>query len=227
MNVFGSTSVVIPVYNGARYLAEAIESAKRQASTPCEIIVVDDGSTDATPEIAAKTAGIVYARQDHKGPAAALNHGARLASGAFISFLSADDLWCPDKLLLQHRALGGEPEGKLVFGHMKHFVSPDVTAAAAAKLNCPPAPMAAFAAGTLLATLATFRSVGAFDERFTVGEFMDWYGRAVDLGLDIIMLPETVTLRRVHDANYSTAKLRTETYAPVLKTLLDRRRGRR
>jgi len=218
------TTVVIPVYNGAKYLAEAVASVKRQSHGAIEIVIVDDGSMDATPELAKSFPGVVYARQEHAGPAAALNGGVRLASGKFIAFMSADDIWCPEKLATQQTALGREPEGKLVFGHMRHFISPEIGPTIAASLRCPSGPMPAFSAGTLLTTLTTFRSVGPFNERFKVGEFLDWYSRAKDLGKEIIMLPEVVSMRRVHQSNHSTKTIRTEGYAPVLKALLDRRR---
>jgi glycosyltransferase involved in cell wall biosynthesis len=218
------TTVVIPVHNGANYLSEAVESVKRQTLGAPRVVIVDDGSTDATSEVAASLPDVIYVRQQHAGVAAALNHGVRLGSGKFISFVSADDVWCPDKLALQHAALAA-PDGKLVFGHMKHFISPEIDQEVAARLHCPTEPMPAFSAGTMLASLDTVRSIGPFDESFTVGEFMDWYGRARDLRKEIVMLPDIVAMRRVHGANYSTKALRTETYLPVLKALLDRRRG--
>jgi GT2 family glycosyltransferase len=162
--------------------------------------------------------------QQNAGVAAALNHGSRVATGDSIAFLSADDVWKNDKLALQHRTLADAPN-RLVFGHMAHFLSPELTPEEASRLVCPPEPMPAFSAGTLLTRLDTFRAVGTFNEEFAVGEFMDWYGRAQDLGVEVAMLPETVSLRRVHTSNYSTASLRRKTYAPVLKALLDRRRA--
>jgi glycosyltransferase involved in cell wall biosynthesis len=225
MSCSGVTTVVIPVYNGAKYLAEAVDSVRRQAFASSEIVIVDDGSTDATAEIATGLPGVRYVHQPHAGPAAALNHGVRLATRKFIAFLSADDVWCPDKLAVQHGALGQAPEGKLVFGHMQHFVSPEIDPGLAAKLQCPPEPMPAFSAGSLLATLDTFHSVGPFNETFKVGEFLDWYGRARDLGREIILVDEVVSMRRVHGSNHSTKMLRTDSYGPVLKALLDRRRA--
>jgi glycosyltransferase involved in cell wall biosynthesis len=225
MSSSGVTTVVIPVYNGAQYLAEAVDSILRQTFASSEIVIVDDGSTDATAVVAAGFPSVRYVRQPHGGPAAALNHGVRLATGKFIAFLSADDVWCPDKLAVQHRALGQDPEGKLVFGHMRHFVSREIDPRLAAKLHCPPEPMPAFSAGTLLATLDTFNSVGPLNETFKVGEFLDWYGRARDSGQEIILVDEVVSMRRVHGSNHSTFMLRTDSYGPVLKALLDRRRG--
>ena len=87
-------SVVIPCYNGERYLADTIRSVMRQEVGPTEIIVVDDGSTDGSREVvAAFGAQVRYARQPHGGAARARNLGAALATGTLLAFIDADDLW--------------------------------------------------------------------------------------------------------------------------------------
>jgi glycosyltransferase involved in cell wall biosynthesis len=93
--------VIIPVFNGEKYLAEAIESILAQCYSPIEIIIVDDGSTDNTPAIAKQYESIRYLSQTHGGISAALNNGITISKGNFYAFLDADDLWMPDKLTLQ------------------------------------------------------------------------------------------------------------------------------
>lgn len=89
-------SVIIPAYNSARYLPETIESVLTQAGSDVEIIVVDDGSTDATPEVLAHYADrICIIRQANQGLSAARNRGIAQASGSWLAFLDADDLWLP------------------------------------------------------------------------------------------------------------------------------------
>jgi glycosyltransferase involved in cell wall biosynthesis len=220
------TSVVIPVYNGEKYLAEAVASIARQTHGACEIVIVDDGSTDATPEIARSFESVTYLRQQNAGVAAALNHGSHVANGAFIAFLSADDVWKDNKLALQHGALQNAAN-RLVFGHMAHFISPDLGPDEAKAVVCPAEPMPAFSAGTLLTRLDTFRAVGSLNEDFAIGEFIDWYARARDQGVDVTMLEEVVSMRRVHSNNHSAKSLRKKSYAPVLKALMDRRRAER
>jgi hypothetical protein len=107
---------------------------------------------------------------------------------------------------------------------MQHFLSPEIEPSAAAQLNCPLTPMPAVSAGTLLATLNTVQNIGPFNETFALGEFLEWYGRALDLKMQIIMLQNVVSMRRVHTSNHSTKAMRTSSYVPVLKSLLDRRR---
>lgn len=218
-----AVSVIMPAYNAQSYIAEAICSVLEQTLPPLELIVVDDGSTDATRDIARAIAGVTYIHQPNAGVAAALNAGCVQARGDHLAFISADDVWSPDKLQLQRDQIGRTP-GALVFGHMQNFISPDIPEEEASRLQCPAEPMPAYSAGTLLADRRTFDAVGKFNETYAVGEFIDWYGRATDLGIRAIMLGNVLSNRRLHKHNHSKAVLSKKSYAPVLKALLDRRR---
>ena len=95
----GLTSIVIPCYNAARYLAETLETASSQTYTPTEIIVVDDGSTDGSAELILAYGDQVKAEfGPNRGASAARNRGTALARGEFIQYLDADDLLIPDAL---------------------------------------------------------------------------------------------------------------------------------
>jgi len=83
-------SVIIPVYNGEKTISKCIESLLNQAKKPEEIIVVDDGSTDKTRDMVRKFRGVVLLEQEHKGPAAARNLGAKKAQGDILLFTDAD-----------------------------------------------------------------------------------------------------------------------------------------
>ena len=93
-------SVVIPAFNAAATLAHAIESVRAQSWPAHEIIVVDDGSTDATAEIAAGFDGVRLIRQQNSGVSVARNAGAAAASGDWLAFLDADDWYAPDRIKL-------------------------------------------------------------------------------------------------------------------------------
>lgn len=110
-------SVIIPVYNGSRYLLEAIDSVLGQTHCPNELIVVDDGSTDETalvlqPYLKQKfdQIDIRYVYQTNQGVGAARNHGLRLAQANWIAFLDQDDVWLPEKLALQVNCLQSQPQ---------------------------------------------------------------------------------------------------------------------
>ncbi len=99
MTAASEVSAVIPVHNGALYLADAIRSVLSQTRAPLECLVIDDGSTDATPEVAREFCDqIAYVRQDRQGVSAARNRGAQLARGELVAFLDHDDVWLPTRL---------------------------------------------------------------------------------------------------------------------------------
>src|SRR5215203_2066024 len=94
-----TVSVVIPVFNGERFIAEAIQSVLDQTFRDFEMIVVDDGSTDATERIVRQFSGsLSYHRQENSGVGVARNLGVECSKGEWIAFLDADDVWYPTKL---------------------------------------------------------------------------------------------------------------------------------
>jgi glycosyltransferase involved in cell wall biosynthesis len=112
-------SVIIPAYNGSRYLAQAIDSVLMQTYRSYELIVIDDGSTDNTELVLQpylqkgdqqERAEIRYMYQTNQGVGAARNHGIRLAQAEWIAFLDQDDVWFPDKLALQVACLQSQPQ---------------------------------------------------------------------------------------------------------------------
>ncbi|MGE0132760.1 MAG: glycosyltransferase family 2 protein [Blastocatellales bacterium] len=103
-------SVIVPAYNHARYVGEAIESALSQTLPPREVIVVDDGSTDSTPEALDRYKDrIKIIRQSNQGVAAARNNGVAAAAGGWLAFLDADDVWMPRKLERQWQCFADDP----------------------------------------------------------------------------------------------------------------------
>ena len=101
-------SVIISAYNSERFIADAIRTVHGQSARPREIIVVDDGSQDRTPEIATAL-GATVLKQGNAGSSAARNAGTRAASAPWVAYLDVDDLWTPEKLDLQWQALQAAP----------------------------------------------------------------------------------------------------------------------
>lgn len=112
-------SIIIPTYNRAHFIKQAVESALIQTYQDFELIVVDDGSTDDTKQVLADYAGrLQYIYQPNQGRSAARNRGIELAQGEYIAFLDSDDLWLPNKLSRQVPALDTAPDNvALVHGY--------------------------------------------------------------------------------------------------------------
>jgi glycosyltransferase involved in cell wall biosynthesis len=108
----GSIAVIIPVYNGEKFIRRALDSVMRQTLAPAEIFVVDDGSKDPTREIVANEYGgrVTLIQQQNGGPAKARNAALRVATSEFVAFLDADDWWEPAKLERQYAAMLKHPE---------------------------------------------------------------------------------------------------------------------
>ena len=112
-----TASVVVICYNHGRYLPEAIESVLAQSLENVEVIVVDDGSTDDTPDVASRYPTVRYIRQRNRGMAAARNTGLRASRGRFVCFLDADDRLLPDALRIGARSLEEHGDCAFVSGH--------------------------------------------------------------------------------------------------------------
>ena len=219
-------SVIIPVYNCKQYLAESIESVLSQTYHPVEIIVVNDGSTDESEDIAKKyTSRLRYSYQQHSGQAVARNKGIKLARGNFLAFLDADDLWLKDKLNNQMTTFDANPELDMVFGQIKEFYSPKLDRHQESNVSHVGKIIPGYSVCTLLIKQESFLRVGLFSTTWQVGEFIDWYSKAMEQGLKGFMLPKVIMKRRLHADNIGIRKsnLRTD-YVRVLKNSLDRRK---
>jgi len=120
-------SCIVAVFNGERYLKEALDSILAQTYRPLEILVVDDGSTDRTTEIVSEYSDTVrYFWQSNAGPGAARNAGIKLAKGEFIAFLDADDLWHKKKLTRQISSFKARPDLEMCVTHAQNFWVPEL-----------------------------------------------------------------------------------------------------
>ena len=219
-------SVIIPVHNCELYLKEAIESVLSQTYKSLEIIAVDDGSIDGSARIIKGFSPLVrYQYQTNGGAGAARNRGIEMAIGNFIAFLDADDLWLEDKLTLQMNAFKQNPELDIVFGHVKQFHSPELDESTKAKIYCPGELMPGLSPSSVLVRRDAFLRIGLFNARFRNAEFVDWYLRAIEGGLNMKILLDLVTKRRLHNCNTGIInRQHRKHFALALKASLDRRR---
>jgi len=219
-------SVIIPVYNGERYLTEALESVLAQTHPPEDIIVIDDGSTDSSAQIVARfSPRVQYHWQSNAGAGAARNRGVAVARGNFLAFLDADDLWVEDKLARQCAAFASNPTLDMVFGHVQQFYSPELGEEITRQIKIPIETMRGLHPGAILIKHEAFLRVGFFKTDLQLGEFVDWQARAIEVGLRSLMLPDVVMKRRIHQTNQGTRQRESRRdYLLVLKASLDRRR---
>ena len=117
-------SVVIPCYNQAHFLSEAIESVLAQSHQHFEIVVVDDGSPDNTSEVAARYLSVRLIRQENQGRSMARNTGIRHSKGSYLVFLDADDRLLPEALEAGLQCFEDHPECAFVYGHYR-FIAAD------------------------------------------------------------------------------------------------------
>ncbi len=178
-------SVVIPCYNHAHFLAEAIESVRAQSYPRIEIVVVDDGSTDQTAEVARRYPGLRYLRQRNQGLAAARNAGLHASTGRYLVFLDADDRLLPGALHAGRECLQEHPSCAFAFGRYR-WIAADGAVLPELPEDRPRPPDAyqAFLEGNYVAmhSTALFRrealfQVGGFDARLRECEDYDLYLR--------------------------------------------------
>ena len=194
-------SAIIPVFNGEEFLAEAVESIRAQRVPPDEIIVVDDGSRDGSAAVAATLgAEVRVVRHAHNlGLPAARNTGVGAARGDVISFLDVDDLWSPDKLLVQSDILGRDPSIDVVVGltqKMRRLDDSDD-----GRFEPWSEPELALSLGAALLRRRAFDRVAGFDRSLAFTGDWDWFMRAREQGLVITTHPDVVQYYRRHGGN--------------------------
>lgn len=219
-------SVVIPVFNGEPFLAQAIETVLAQTLPPAEIILVDDGSTDAGPAIAGSFPGVRLIRQSHAGGAAARNAGISAARSDLVAFLDQDDLWAPRKLELQVARMSAARELGYTLAGQRMFLEPGCPAPAWLRPELVARPAPGIVPGTLVARKWVFARIGAFDTTYRWTDDTDWFLRAREASIPMAILDEVLLLRRVHEANASgDPRSARELVHAVRASLLRRRRA--
>lgn len=205
-------SVILPAYNAASFLDDALRSIMAQTVPVAEILVVDDGSDDDTAGVAQSWgAPVRLLSQPHRSAAAARNLGVQHASGQMLAFLDADDIWNPHKLQRQLAAPGVIAGQAIAFGQCREFSDPAGRFPFRAEL------VAAPSLSAMLIARDTFLDVGLFREDLALGELMEWLGRPAAACLPQHMVPDAHFLRRVHAANTTRQAGRAAAYLGILR----------
>lgn len=215
-----TVSVIIPTFNRAAFLREALDSVFAQTLQPFEVIVVDDGSTDNTEAVVralqAVHSSLQYLPQRNSGPAAARNAGMRAATGHWLAFLDSDDLWVSDKLERQLAYASGHPHIGMIFGAMENLGASgkladsraDYWVAQSAVMTNKGDPLPLVQAimdnpigtPTVLLKREEARLNGYMDEKLRYAEDLDYWIRMM-LAAQAAFLPGVVLRRRIHGGN--------------------------
>ena len=213
-------SIVIPAYNHAAYLDQAVQSILKQDYSNVELIVIDDGSTDNTLEVLSKYEGLFYwESQQNMGQANTLNKGWRMSKGAILSYLSADDILLPDAVSTSVNYFLNNPDAVLTYCDF-NLIGPDSSIIRRvrkpefdyremlAKMTCPPGP------GTFFRR-AAFESAGPWDS--SIKQMID-YEYWLRLGLQgrFLRIPEVLAGYRVHEASQTFTAHGMRAEEPVL-----------
>lgn len=207
-------SVVIPVFNGASFIARAVGSVLAQTCTDVEIIIVDDGSTDNTQAVLgqmAQTSAIICLHQNNAGPAQARNTGIQSAKGEYLGFLDCDDIWFPEKLEAQLAILRGKSQPGLVHCNYE-VIDPTGRVIQHAKAGqSRDALHQAFTGGqapllsTILLSRTLLEQIGGFDSDLWVSEDSDFILRLYEMTtfecVDQVLVHKFQQVPRVEDSS--------------------------
>jgi glycosyltransferase involved in cell wall biosynthesis len=223
-------SIVLPVHNGERFLAEALDALRRQTLPAAEVIAVDDGSTDGSAALLAAFPEIRVVSQSNAGCAVARNRGVALATHEIIAFLDQDDVWLPERLDRSAAVLANDSAIGFVACATENFLTPG--------LNVVPnwldprmlgVPQHGFGTSSLMVRRAIFEAVGPFDPSLVPIDDSEWLVRALDAGVRYVHLDDVLVRRRIHENNLTGTQRGTRAQgsamAQILHASLKRRRA--
>ena len=224
-----NVSVIVPVFNSERFLGEALGSLRLEQDIELNIIVVDDGSTDASLEIiktlAQKDPRIQLIAGKHRGISAARNVGVRAASSDYITFLDSDDICPPGRIARQLRRLRSHPDAVAIIGESLWFetLTPDlepVVGTRHLRMICVHLHSALFVS-------SVFDNFGHFDETLEFAEDLDFFLRLLEADAKILVEDEIASLYRRHENNStrSFSHTRHATMASFHRSIARRRKA--
>ena len=219
-------SVIIPVYNGQDFIADAVKTVRDQTFPCAELILVDDGSTDGSAEKLDDIPDARVIHQANSGPAVARNAGVGVASGEFIAFLDQDDLWAAKKTDKQLAVLENDQTLDYVLSHSIYKLHMITERPRWAKQKYFDEPVPGWVLGSTLIRRRTFDRVGGFDPALRHGgDDVDWFSRSETAGVNRLMMPDLLVYRRIHSKNLSAqTKEGNKELLSVIRNMVSQRR---
>jgi glycosyltransferase involved in cell wall biosynthesis len=217
-------SVIIPVYNGEKYIKEAVGNVLCQNYPNLEIIIINDGSTDNSGKIIENLdTDVRYFKRHNTGPSLARNAGIKNATGKYIAFLDVDDLWPENNLSHLVQELEDNPGIDVVRGFAQLFRD---TEDGDKEYLGNPKESYRFYIGAALYRKSVFKKVGLFDPALVFGEDTDWYYRSVEKDISTKWLDEVTLFVRRHGENMTEGKSVVElNKLKTIKRAIDRKRS--
>lgn len=220
--------VILPVYNGEKFIRQAILSILNQSTPVKKIWVINDGSTDETgtilEQLQKESTLIQVLSQENQGVGAALNFGLSHLKADWIAFLDADDLWLSDRIESQLGFLRENPDFPMIFGQIEEFEDfPDQELPQRYKAR--EGVMDGLFRSTLLCRRSLFEEFGYFDQTLKVGEFIAWFQHIRDSGVTYHVVPKVLARRRVHGENMTAKVGRNEFLQLIRRQLIQKRNG--
>lgn len=212
-------SIIMPVRNGANYIAEALSAIKSQ-DVDMEIIVVDDGSDDETAQIAESFGCIVLQNSISKGPVIAKNTALKIARGKYVMFHDHDDVLNLNALPQMLKELQENAGIFAVMAQMQDFSSPEVSQEERKKIILRTEPYSGLLSGAILMKKEVFEKIGLFDESLKAGDALYWNNKMNANNLEIKKLNFIAANRRIHNASFGRTNKETEfkDYAAILRS---------
>ncbi len=220
-----SVSVVIPAHNGARFIAQALESVFAQTMPVHDVWVIDNGSTDATRDIVAAFPGVSYIHTETANVGAARQQGVEHSSGQYIAFLDQDDTWVPHKTKQQVSYLESNPQAGAVIGSQRMFVDSGSVKPHWLKESFLNTPLPGYLPSALMVRREAFETSGGFNTHYLMNSDVDWFFKAQQTGLNVGMVDCVVVEKRIHADNDSNnvAKSQSELLKVIKQSLILRR----
>lgn len=204
-------SVIMPAYNAAEHIGEALQSVLDQDWRPLEVVVVDDGSTDDTAAIVRRYPEVVYVHQANAGPSVARNAAVEHSSGAFVANFDSDDLLPPTRVSDQVGFLLAHPEVGAVFGRQEWMNAPEWMTRDAVYGDVDGIPLS-----SVMFRRDVFFELGGYDTSYVHGEDMDVLVRMRERGIEYHVIPEIVLYRRYQPSSLTGGR---PTHEPLLRSL--------
>ena len=213
-------SVIMPVRNGENYMQQSIDSIKKQ-DVSLELIIVNDGSTDKTEQIARDNNCIVVNHEKSKGQVVAKNTGLKIAKGEYILFCDHDDVLTDNAISTMLDEFAKDKDIMVVSAKIKDFISPD---AKNQNQTIKEEPYYGCLAGSILFKKEVFDKIGLFDKNIKAGEIIALMTKLEQYNIKVKKIDFVSSHRRIHDTNYGKTNRKSEfkDYAALLRQKLKR-----